>query len=85
VDDKLRNFLNQLTTSNSNKNLSDIYEVYLWNYCSGSKNNATGAVKLTHCSPREARFWFNPVEVWGLNNSGVADLVPKEIQKGLKI
>jgi hypothetical protein len=85
VDDKLRNFLNQLTSSNSNNDLSDIYEVYLWNYCSGNKNNDTGSVKLTHCSSREARYWFNPVEVWGLNNSGIADLVPKEIQKGLNI
>ncbi|KIW07171.1 uncharacterized protein PV09_02040 [Verruconis gallopava] len=84
ADDQLRNFLNQLTSSNAKKNLSDIYEVYLWNYCSGSKES-DGSVKLTYCSAREARYWFNPVEVWGLNNSGVADLVPKEIQHGLNI
>jgi hypothetical protein len=60
--------------------------VYLWNYCSGDKSNGTsGDVKLTHCSGREARFWFNPVEVWGLNNSGVADLIPNELERGLNI
>jgi len=87
ADDKLRNFLNKLTASGSNGTLDDIYEIYLWNYCSGNKNktNSTGAATLTKCSAREARFWFNPVEVWGLNNSGVADLLPSELQKGLNI
>lgn len=85
IDDKLRTFLNQLTSTNSNKNLSDVYEIYLWNYCEGNKNNGTGDVKLTHCSGREARFWFNPVDVWGLNGTGVQDLIPSELEKGLNI
>jgi len=85
ADDKLRNFLNSLTSTNSAQKLSDVYEVYLWNYCDGSKDNSTGTVKLTHCSPRQARYWFNPVEVWGLNNSGVENLMPSELQKGLNI
>lgn len=86
IDDKLRTFLNQLTSSSSNQNLSDVYEIYLWNYCEGSKSNGTsGDVKLTHCSPRQARFWFNPVEVWGLNNTGIEDLIPSELEKGLNI
>jgi hypothetical protein len=85
LDDRLRKFLDGLTSSNSNQNLSDVYNVYLWNYCEGDKTNSTGDVKLTDCSGRQARFWFNPVQVWGLNNSGVADLIPNELEKGLNI
>lgn len=28
-------------------------------------------------------FWFNPSEVWGLNETGVDTLFPKNLQKGL--
>lgn len=83
VDDKLRTFLDELTSSEKSSNLSDVYQVYLWNYCQGSDKN--GTVSLTKCSSKQARFWFNPVEVWGLNGTGVTDLVPNELEKGLNI
>lgn len=48
--------------------LKDIYTVGLMNYCDGDKNS-TGGYKVTYCSERKAAFWFNPVDVWGLNNT----------------
>jgi len=86
LDDKLKNFLTQLSSSNSKNKLQDVYEVYLWNYCSGDiiKGNSSN-VKLTYCSPRKAQFWFDPVTVWGLNGTGVQNLLPKELNNGLNI
>ena len=58
--------------------LQDYYTVYLENYCSWNGND-----KYTFCSPRQTEFWFNPVEVWGLNGTGVESLFPKELTDGL--
>ncbi|OJD29497.1 uncharacterized protein BKCO1_790009 [Diplodia corticola] len=77
ADDK---FLAALTTT-ANDNLSDIYTVGLWNYCSGDKNS-TG---IDYCSGRKASYWFNPVEVWGLNNTAAEDAIPDKLESGLKI
>ncbi|KAF2437026.1 integral membrane protein [Tothia fuscella] len=86
ADDKLRNLITKLQSSAKSSDLADVYTVYLWNYCSGSKDNSTsGGVKLTQCSSRKAQFWFNPVEVWGLNGTGVTDLLPKSIENGLNV
>jgi len=59
--------------------LKDIYQIYLWNYCAGATDKP-----YEYCSPKKAYFWFNPVEVWGLNNTGVEQLFPKELNNGLK-
>ncbi|KAK7557857.1 integral membrane protein-like protein [Phyllosticta citricarpa] len=80
IDDKLLAALQ--TTVDSD--LKDIYTVGLMNYCDGDKNS-TGGYKLTHCSSRKAAYWFNPVEVWGLNNTAAEDLIPDSLQKGLDI
>ncbi|KAF4311525.1 Actin cortical patch SUR7/pH-response regulator PalI [Botryosphaeria dothidea] len=80
VDDDL---LSALTTS-ANNNLSDTYTVGIWNYCSGD-DNSTGGDQITYCSGRKASFWFNPVEVWGLNQTGAEDLIPDKLEDGLKI
>lgn len=52
--------------------------MYLWNYCSWNGND-----RYSYCSPRQAEFWFNPVEVWGLNGTNVESLFPKELKDGL--
>ncbi|KAK8195338.1 SUR7/PalI family-domain-containing protein [Phyllosticta capitalensis] len=80
VDDKLLAALQ--TTVDSD--LKDIYTVGLMNYCDGDKNS-TGGYKVTYCSERKAAFWFNPVDVWGLNNTAAEDLIPDSLQKGLNI
>lgn len=60
-------------------NLSDWYEIYLWNYCEGSNSSSVP----TYCSPREAKFYFNPMDVWGLNSSDLTSLLPSALTKGL--
>lgn len=49
------------------------YDIHLWNYCSANSTLANGtAGEIDHCSDREAQFWFNPVQVWGLSTDGAA-------------
>jgi hypothetical protein len=69
----------------STLNIKDFYTVSLWNYCSSSKSNSStaGTEVVDFCSPRQSEFWFNPVEVWGLNNTGAEQLFPKQLQDGL--
>ncbi|KAL2013242.1 hypothetical protein VTN00DRAFT_767 [Thermoascus crustaceus] len=78
VADKLSELL---SNSKSQLNVKDFYLIGLWNYCSGDKNGDD--FKVTYCSESKAGFWFNPVEVWHLNGTGVENLFPEELQKGL--
>jgi len=81
------NLLHQgLQQAKATLNLKDFYTVSLWNYCDGSKaNSSSNAVETVEfCSPRQSEFWFNPVEVWGLNNTGVEQVFPKQLKDGLK-
>ncbi|KAL8730013.1 MAG: hypothetical protein Q9166_004337 [cf. Caloplaca sp. 2 TL-2023] len=61
--------------------VKDFYHVSLWNYCTGDFDD--GKDKVTYCSPRKNEFWFNPVEIWGLNNTGIDKLFSKELRAGL--
>lgn len=66
--------------------VQDFYHVSLWNYCSGDfQTNSSGGVsdQVTYCSPHQNEFWFNPVDVWGLNNTGVDQFFSKELRDGL--
>lgn len=66
--------------------IKDFYHVSLWNYCSGDfATNSTGGVSdhVIFCSPHQNEFWFNPVDVWGLNNTGVDQFFSKELKDGL--
>lgn len=83
-DPPLRAFINNLVSSSRSNNLADIYEIYLRNYCSGSKNSTGGAV-LTTCSPAKSDFWFDPITIWGLNGTGVAADFPTALQDGLNV
>ena len=68
--------------------VKDIYHVHLWNYCDGDiVNNGTDKAtsdKITKCSSHETYFWFNPVDVWGLNNTKIDQVFSKELRAGLK-
>jgi hypothetical protein len=55
------NLLFALRTSAQNNNLKDFYQVYPWNYCSGTGD------KIDYCSKGEAGYFFNPVVEWSLN------------------
>lgn len=77
-----------LTTSVAKAALDvkDFYHISLWNYCSGDfHTNGSGSVSdhVTYCSPHTNEFWFNPVDVWGLNNTGIDQLFSKELRDGL--
>ncbi|KAI4265568.1 MAG: hypothetical protein L6R35_007090 [Caloplaca aegaea] len=62
--------------------VKDFYHVSLWNYCAGDFDN--GADKVTYCSPRKNEFWFNPIDVWGLNNySNIEQLFSEQLRDGL--
>jgi hypothetical protein len=68
----------------SAKDLKDFYQVGLWSYCSGDKDNKTGKETITYCSPSKSNFWFDPFEVWGLQNTTFQKAVGSEdLQKGL--
>ncbi|KAH0541509.1 hypothetical protein GP486_008710 [Trichoglossum hirsutum] len=67
--------------------LKDFYTVALWNYCSGTKDKKTGDLTFDYCGKPESSYWFNPLEVWGLNETGGAGLAgqfPKEVKKAMK-
>lgn len=65
----------------------DFYHISLWNYCAGNFTsnaaNSSTSDNVTYCSPHTNEFWFNPVEVWGLNNTGVDQFFSKELRDGL--
>jgi hypothetical protein len=72
-----------LLTATTNKQIDDIYYIYMWNYCSGSLNkNGTGQ-NITFCSPRKAQFYFDPLTTWGLNNTVVQKALGNDFQKGI--
>ena len=75
-NDVLSQALNQ---ANEAANVKDYYTIYLWNYCSWD-----GSDKFSFCSKREPYFAFDPVEVWGLEQTGVQNAFPKQLQDGLK-
>jgi len=66
--------------------IKDFYHISLWNYCSGDfSKNSSGQFndEVTFCSPHQNEFWFNPVEVWKLNNTVADKLFSKELKAGL--
>lgn len=78
------NLLNALQGAASSNELKDFYQIGLWNYCSGTKD-ADGKETLTYCSSSKASFWFNPIEVWGLQNTSTQKLLGDDLQKGLDV
>ncbi|RFU81991.1 integral membrane [Trichoderma arundinaceum] len=62
--------------------LRDFYNIGLFGYCSGEKKGSDFVVDF--CSKPKGSFWFNPLEVWHLNISGVPDLLPSHLQSELK-
>lgn len=43
--------------------VADVYELHLWNYCSGDDPDGS----IDYCSPRQSQYYFDPIAVWGLN------------------
>jgi SUR7/PalI family len=68
-----------LNTAKAAANIKDYYTIYLWNYCAWD-----GSDKYSFCSKREAYFAFDPLDVWGLQNTGAEKAFPQQVQDGLK-
>lgn len=71
-------FLDRFRSSATSGDVADIYQIYIWNHCS-SKADGTDF----SCSPRRASYWFNPIEVWGLEGTEVQEHFPQRLQDGL--
>ncbi|KAL9121686.1 MAG: hypothetical protein Q9187_001752 [Circinaria calcarea] len=76
-------------TSDGKLIIRDFYTISLWNYCTGKgvpvkkSKLATGSQKSTvadFCTKRKTQFWFNPSEVWGLNQTSTFK-TPKDFDK----
>lgn len=78
IDNNLIDAIGALKTAN---NISDFYQIGLWNYCDGNKTNSDFNVDF--CSKPEQNYFFNLTEVWGLSGSE-ENLIPKTLSDGLK-
>ncbi|GAD94991.1 integral membrane protein [Paecilomyces variotii No. 5] len=76
--DKLNSLLDEAEKA---MDLKDFYDIGLFGYCDGDVTNDN--FKTTNCSKAKAGFWFNPVQVWNLNGTGVDDILPDSLQKDL--
>ena len=63
------------------KQIEDFYDVYLWNFCSGSASSSTP----TFCSARKTEFYFDPITEWGLDSPTLEAMLPSELTNGLKV
>ncbi|KAI9825844.1 MAG: hypothetical protein M1832_000785 [Thelocarpon impressellum] len=71
-----------LADAKKNLDLKDFYTVSLWGYCAGSGTTNTTR-KVEECSKPRARYWFNFVEVWKINDTAIVNQFPKQLQTGL--
>ena len=89
-DNQLTDKIMDIATDGAKKalNVKDFYHIHLWNYCDGDFTDDHSSHKasdeVTHCSERKNQFWFDPVEVWHLNNTKIDKLFSKELRTGLK-
>lgn len=74
----------------SNKSLSFIptesslksYRVGLWSYC--REETSLGAVQTTNCAPPSRDFWFNPLDIWTLEDPSLQKTLADDLSPGLK-
>lgn len=60
------------------KPMKDFYRVGLWSYCEGEI--ADGVERITYCSPPSTNFYFDPVDILGLKDSLVQELLKNSLQ-----
>ncbi|KAI1926554.1 hypothetical protein LOZ58_003221 [Ophidiomyces ophidiicola] len=66
-----------LQLAKSSNKLREEYIVGLYNHCSGNVDGSN-----YQCSERKSKYWFDPVEVWGLGDT-VKNYYPKGLADGL--
>jgi hypothetical protein len=77
------NLLQSLQGAASSKDLKDFYQVGLWSYCEGDKDDKTGVETITWCSKSKSNFWFDPFSVWELKDTSAQKIAGDDMQKGL--
>jgi hypothetical protein len=65
--------------------LKDFYQVGLFSYCEGDRDEKTGKETITYCSPRKFQFYFNPMEVWQLKNTSIQNVLGEDFDKGMNL
>jgi hypothetical protein len=71
----------QMKVAASAGNMRDIYQVGFWNYCEADLKD--GKEENWHCTDRQNYFWFNPFQVWKLENTSIQAGFPEDFQKGI--
>lgn len=79
-DSTFENIATALGQADGAGKLEDFYTIGLWNHCWGKYDD--GDYIVQECSERETKYWFDPIEVWGLNDE-VDDLLPEKLTKGM--
>lgn len=67
-----------LSAAKNSGGLADYYTIYLENYCSWNGKDA-----YSYCSPRTTGFAFDPITIWGLNDTSVEPLLPASLRDGV--
>ncbi|PYH77589.1 hypothetical protein BO82DRAFT_423377 [Aspergillus uvarum CBS 121591] len=80
----MKQFVQALQEGNKSGTLQDFYTIGLWNYCAGN-NPHDGVYNTTYCSKPRGGFWFDPIELWGLNETDIGKHPPHRLQKTLDI
>ncbi|KAL3496353.1 SUR7/PalI family-domain-containing protein [Aspergillus germanicus] len=77
-----------LNESKKDGHLKDFYSVGLWSYCEGGISDQ-GNYQTTYCSSPRPKFWFNPVQVWRLNETTTGNSddveIPSHLAKALRV
>ena len=77
------NLLQALQGAASSKELKDFYQVGLWSYCEGDKDDKTGKETITFCSASKSNFWFDPFSVWELKDTSAQKVLGEDLKNGL--
>jgi hypothetical protein len=58
------------------------YRIGLWSYC--REETSLGAVGTSNCAPPSRDFWFNPLDVWTLEDPSLQKTLADDLSPGLK-
>jgi hypothetical protein len=64
--------------------LKDFYVVGLFGYCEGETDKETGRETITHCSAWKMPFYFDPADVWQLENTSLQAVLGERFTKGMQ-
>ncbi|KAJ5212342.1 uncharacterized protein N7498_003988 [Penicillium cinerascens] len=63
--------------------LKDFYSIGLWGHCDGDISN--NKYTTDSCSKPKSEYYFDPLQVWGLDNDAVKDELPDDYAKIMNI